>query len=97
MRIKTIYTRPRINQLLAGTTDYPLSCVVAGAGYGKTTAAREYLSKADVPHAWITLTSGDGEVLWDKLCEAVEVHSKTAADALRTLGCPSAHGRYLRQ
>lgn len=89
MKIKTIYTRPRMDKLLAGTTDYPLTCVVAGAGYGKTTAALEYLKKADMPYAWITLTGGDAEVLWDKLCEAVEPHSKAAADALRALGLPT--------
>ncbi len=89
MKIKTIYARPRMDKLLAGMTDYPLTCVVAGAGYGKTTAAQEYLKKATIPYAWITLTGGDAEVLWDKLCTAVESHSKAAADALRALGLPT--------
>lgn len=89
MKLKTIYTRPRLDKLLATVTDYPLTCVVAGAGYGKTTAANEYLKKAKLPYAWVTLTDGDAEVLWDKLCAAVEAHSQAAADALRVLGLPT--------
>ena len=41
MKLKTIYARPRMDALLARAADYPLVSVVAGAGYGKTTAARE--------------------------------------------------------
>lgn len=88
MKLKTIYSRPRMDKLLAQAIDYPLTSVVAGAGYGKTTAAMESLKKADVPYAFIPLTCGDPDVLWDKLCAAVEPHSHAAADALRVLGFP---------
>ena len=89
MKIKTIYTRPRMDKLLGRCMDYPLTSVVAGAGYGKTTAAREYLRKANLPYAFVTLTDGDPGVFWDKLCAAVEVYSKSAANALRVLGLPA--------
>ena len=88
MKLKTIYARPRMDALLARAADYPLVSVVAGAGYGKTTAAREYLKKTSLPHAFVALTDGDGDVFWDKLCAAVETRSKAAADALRVLGLP---------
>ena len=88
MRIKTIYSRPRMDKLLGETLDYPLTTVVAGAGYGKTTAAREYLKKANVPYAWITLTNGDESVLWDKLCAVIRPLSEETADALCLLGMP---------
>lgn len=88
MKRKTIYTRLRIDKLLNESLDYPLTAVVAGAGYGKTTAAWEYLHKADVPYGFVTLTSGDGEVFWDKLCAAVRPLSNDAADALCVLGLP---------
>lgn len=88
MKSKTIYTRSRLDKLLATVTDYPLCCIVAGAGYGKTTTANEYLKRAKHLYAWVTLTDGDAEVFWDKLCTAVEVHSRAVADALRVLGLP---------
>ena len=89
MKRKTIYTRPRMDKLLSRAAEYPLTSVVAGAGYGKTTAAMEYLRKTELPHAVVTLTDGDGDVFWDKLCAAVEPHGKSAADALRVLGLPT--------
>jgi LuxR family maltose regulon positive regulatory protein len=66
-----------------------ITSVIAGAGYGKTTAAREYLKIAGIPYAWIPLTDGDPDVLWDKLCTAVEPHNREAADELRVLGLPT--------
>lgn len=88
MKLKTIYPRPRMDKLLAQATAYPLTSVVAGAGYGKTTAATEYLKKTDLSYAYIPLTIGDPDVFWDKLCAAVEPYRKEAADALRVLGVP---------
>ena len=88
MKLKTIYARPRMDALLARAADCPLTSVVAGAGYGKTTAAREFLKKAGLPYAFVALTDADGDVFWDKLCAAAEAHDKTAADALRVLGLP---------
>lgn len=86
--MKTIYSRSRMNRLLSRALDYPLTAVVAGAGYGKTTAAREYLGRANVHWGWVTLTSGDPDVFWDNLCAAVRPISVEAADALCVLGMP---------
>lgn len=88
VKLKTIYTRPRMDKLLAQTVDFPLTSVVAGAGYGKTTAAKEFLKKSDLLYAFVSLTDGDTDVFWDKLCAAVEKHSKDVAGALRVLGLP---------
>lgn len=88
MKTQKIYSRPRVDKLLAGVANHPLTCIVAGAGYGKTTAVAEFLKKANLPTAYVTLTSGDAEVLWNKLCAAVELQNHDAADALRLLGLP---------
>lgn len=88
MKLKTIYTRPRVDKLLGRCMDYPLTSVVAGAGYGKTTAAKEYLKKAGVPYAYVTLTGSNGDIFWDKLCAAAEAYRKSVADALRIQGLP---------
>lgn len=88
MKQKMIYSRPRMDKLLAQAAAYPLTSVVAGAGYGKTTAATEYLKNANLSYAYVPLTNGDPDVFWDKLCAAVEPYRKEAADALRVLGLP---------
>ena len=88
MKLKTIYSRPRIDKLLERGSFYPLVSVVAGAGYGKTTAMSEYLKNSTLPYALITLTDGDAELLWEKLCTAVALHSAKVADTLRVLGLP---------
>lgn len=89
MKRKNIYTRERIDKLLANMIDYPLTCITAGAGYGKTTAANEYLKHANLPYAWVTLTGGNADVFWDKLCDAIEAYNQKTADALRMLGLPT--------
>lgn len=88
MRIKTIYERPRVNRLLDGVTDHPLTIIVAGAGFGKTTAAREWLKKSGLASVWMGLTDGDADVLWDRLCDAVDALDTSTADELRTTGMP---------
>lgn len=88
MKTQTIYQRPRVNKLFASTVEFPIVAVVAGAGYGKTTAAREYLGHAKTESAWITLTSGDADVFWDKLCDAIEPLDHELSDSLRVLGLP---------
>ena len=69
-----------MDRLINHAVSYPLALVIAGAGFGKTTAVREWLKKADAPHAWISLTDGDSEVFWDKLCDAVDALNSGAAD-----------------
>lgn len=88
MKLKAIYNRPRLHCALQEALEAPLAVITAGAGYGKTTAAREYLQKCQTPSIWLTLTSADENVLWDKLCAAVRPLSAAAADALELLGVP---------
>jgi hypothetical protein len=92
VKLKTIYGRPRIDRLLGQCGDYPLTVIVAGAGYGKTTAVREFLKKSDVSsYACVTLTSSDEDVLVGTSCvPAVEnVLQGDIADHLRILGLPA--------
>jgi LuxR family maltose regulon positive regulatory protein len=89
VKLKTIYGRPRIDRLLGQCGDYPLTVIVAGAGYGKTTAVAEFLKKTDVHHMLLTLTSSDEDVLWDKLCSGMESCCKETSDHLRILGLPA--------
>jgi|GEM_PF-970626 len=88
MKIKNIYERPRLDKLIATITEYPLLIVTAGAGYGKTTAAKEYLRTAQIPFGWIALTNADENVFWEKFCKAIEPLSGQAAEKLRFIGVP---------
>lgn len=88
MKDRKIYNRPRIDKLLASGAAFPLSVITAGPGCGKTTAADDYLKKTGTPYIWITLTDGDGNVFWDKLCRAMEAQNSKTASALRVIGLP---------
>lgn len=85
MKLKTIYNRPRIDRLFGQCVNYPLTSVVAGAGYGKTTAAEEFFKKSDLEYLLVTLTSDDTDILWDKVCSGVEKYNKGIADSLRVI------------
>ncbi|HZM30899.1 MAG TPA: BTAD domain-containing putative transcriptional regulator [Acidimicrobiales bacterium] len=65
--------RPRLDQRLAGATQRRLTCVVAGAGYGKTTVLSQWAS--GTPSAWHGLTPGD---------RTLGVVVRAVTDALRT-------------
>jgi ATP/maltotriose-dependent transcriptional regulator MalT len=54
-----IIERPRLTRLLA-ECEAPIVLLVAPAGYGKTTLARQWL--ADQPHAWVAATAGSADV-----------------------------------
>ncbi len=89
MKPKTVYNRPRLDKFLDQVLQYPLTCIVAGAGYGKTTAVSDYLRRNDKEYAYVLLTSSDNDLLWDKLCTSVEKYSNLASDSLRILGFPA--------
>lgn len=88
MRVKTIYERPRLARLLDEAGTYPLAIVVAGAGFGKTTAVREWLKRSSMASAWVGVTDDDATVLWEKVCDAIDAIDTSAADELRTTGIP---------
>ena len=66
-------TRPRLDQRLAGSGHRRLTCVVAGAGFGKTTLLTAWAATATTS-AWHSLTSGD---------RALGVLVRAVTDALR--------------
>src|SRR6266487_2469649 len=54
-----IIERPRLTRLLT-EAEAPIVLLVAPAGYGKTTLARQWLT--DKPHAWCALTPASRDV-----------------------------------
>ena len=67
--------RPRIQRALEGDGDAVLTLVAAPAGYGKTTAVRDWCASRRARRcAWVTLDSGDNDPgrLWRYVATAVD-------------------------
>lgn len=77
--------RPRLQAVLAEATRKPAVTVVAGPGYGKSTAVSSFLSDKTQYTLWLSLTQLDnlGTRLWERFCAAlrsagVEISEGTA-------------------
>ena len=77
--------RPRLTDLL-NESETRLMLLVAPAGYGKTTLAREWLERSGQPSAWYQATpsSADPAALALGLAEAARTTVPHAGDALRS-------------
>jgi len=83
--------RPRLDKLFSQATKNKLVYVVAGAGYGKTRAVRQYIqNQQDAVVRWIQLTEGDNIVsrYWENYTLAVQSDNPDLAEKLRNLGFP---------
>lgn len=80
-----IFDRPRVDAMLAGILEVPLTVISATSGYGKTTAVQAFLQSGSFSHAWITLTSKDEGALWEKLSRALRPYQEALADQLLTM------------
>lgn len=82
--IKTKYCMPRANpnllsrgrmlHRLGRALERTLTLVVAPMGYGKTTAVYEWVERAGVQAAWLSLDEGDNDpiLFWKYFCSACE-------------------------
>ena len=66
--------RPRLEHALEAGADSALTLVAAPAGYGKTTAVRDWAERSGSALAWVTLDAGDNEParLWTYVATAVD-------------------------
>lgn len=55
--------RDRLNQHLGQVLDLPVTLMVAGAGYGKSTALADWLLETPWPVAWYSIAPGDHDPL----------------------------------
>ncbi len=54
-----VVPRPRLTELLDGTSDYPITIVAAEAGAGKSVLLGDWCRQHSGPAAWLTVTSSD--------------------------------------
>jgi ATP/maltotriose-dependent transcriptional regulator MalT len=84
-----VVDRPRVRHALDVGRGAALTLVAAPAGYGKTTAVRDWCASLDASVAWVTLDAGDNDParLWRYVATAVDrVRSGLGRAALRRLG-----------
>jgi LuxR family maltose regulon positive regulatory protein len=69
-----VLSRPRIVASLEAGADASLTLVCAPAGYGKTTAVREWCARSESALAWVTLDAADNDParLWTYVAVAVD-------------------------
>ncbi len=81
--------RPRVRRAFDGGGDASLTLVAAPAGYGKTTAVRDWCAKLGTAPAWVVLDAGDNDpvLLWRYVATAVDrLRPGLGRGALRRLG-----------
>ena len=84
-----VVDRPRVRRALDAGRDASLTLVAAPAGYGKTTAVRDWCASLDAALAWVVLDAGDNDpvLLWRYVATAVDrVRPGLGRGALRRLG-----------
>ena len=69
-----VIPRPRIDEILAASLEYPLVTVVAGPGYGKTTAIMDFCRKTRRKLFWLHLLpiDNDPERFWSRCADAMQ-------------------------
>lgn len=92
-RRRNLVGRPRIVRVLDESEGAALTLVAAPAGYGKSTAVREWCACRGAALAWVTLDVGDNDLVrfWMYVATAVDrVREGLGRRALKRLGVPGA-------
>jgi len=82
--------RERINEILTGIYDYPLTIISAPIGYGKTTAVRSFVDSEEINSIWVSMkNSGESpRFIWEKFAEEIMKLDEKSGKALKSLGFP---------
>jgi ATP/maltotriose-dependent transcriptional regulator MalT len=84
-----VVDRPRVRRALDAGRDGSLTLVAAPAGFGKTSAVRDWCAGLDAALAWVVLDAGDNDpvLMWRYVATAVDrVRPGLGRAALRRLG-----------
>ena len=85
--------RPRLQKRLDRQCDRPLTLIVAPTGFGKTTLAASWLERCDHPNAWLTLDSGDDDLIRFVGSFSAAIRTMFPDSMLNTLALLRAAGR----
>ncbi len=91
MKKLKLLKRVRINRALESIFDYPLTVIETPMGYGKTTAAKEFLAAGSGPVMWLSFLNSNDTVsfFWDGLTNEIGKNDEQAGMKLKRLGFPS--------
>jgi LuxR family maltose regulon positive regulatory protein len=83
--------RERIHDELRNLFQFPLVIAVAAMGYGKTTAARDFLSDTKTEHIWLSMERDESSPhrIWDSLTRQIIKINPELGNQLRMLGFPT--------
>ena len=86
-----VLKRERITAEFKNIFEYPLTLAIAAMGYGKTTAAREFLREGAFRHSWLTVDSDESspQFIWDSLTAQLSKTEPEIGRQLRALGFPA--------
>jgi LuxR family maltose regulon positive regulatory protein len=92
MRGREILHRARMDALFTQALKYPIMSIVAGPGFGKTTAVSSYLRAKQVRTVWIQLSVDDNmpSHFWETFSQALVPLNPTLAETILALGLPKA-------
>ena len=89
--IHRVLQRKHINEQLKSVFAYPLTVAVAAMGYGKTTAVREFLDRANAKYVWLSVESDYRSAghIWDSLTRQLAKLRPDLGNQLNALGFPA--------
>lgn len=83
-----VYFSDRLTAALEQIPNYPLTVIEAPMGYGKTTAVKEYVSKASVEALWQTVYDNTAAFFWSGFCKLFSALDSACVLKLARLGLP---------
>ncbi|MDR1928024.1 MAG: LuxR C-terminal-related transcriptional regulator [Oscillospiraceae bacterium] len=94
----TLLERPQLHGLLAKALQYPLTTVVAAAGYGKTQSVYAFLRNFPAVKLWIQLSPQDNliEHFWESFTNAIAARNPALAARLTAIGFPESKRQLVR-
>lgn len=85
---KALYFSDKLKNKLSDITNYPLTVMEAPCGYGKTTAAEEFLNRSDEKVLWIVLDNNSTSSFWIKFCNSLSEVNKDIALKMKDMDIP---------
>lgn len=90
INLRALYFPQRLREKIEGIPDYPITTVIAPAGYGKTTAVADFIRNCCDGYLVLSLRilSDSTADFWQGYCEMVQPLDKSLPMALTELGLP---------
>ncbi|MCL2196706.1 MAG: hypothetical protein FWB77_03740, partial [Treponema sp.] len=84
------FERSRLNNTFMEAMKYPLISICAGAGYGKTTAAGDFVKSYQANTVWVQLSERDnvGARFWENFSHSMAQINNEFSSSIKKLGFP---------